>query len=207
MSRNVVWVAAVFVLASCARGDVRAPTQNSTARPMALALNGATGGVTMTFGESVQLTPTLSDTLGKLIALPQGLVIVSRDTTVAAVDASLAVHGNRAGFAWLLGSLPVSGKILTDSIQIVVQCAGVAGGNFTPASQTMTVGQTFTAHYAELTACGNPDTFTWSSSGPSIATVDSISGLVTAVSAGHTSINARGNRLGPVGGIPVTVTP
>jgi len=93
----------------------------------------------------------------------------------------------------------VRGFLLLCLASAVVGCANPSGLDsvqVTPASQSLTVGQT-----AQLTAVGTfgnanhpstqniTSTVTWSSSTPSVATV-STTGTVTAVSAGTTTITA-----------------
>lgn len=81
---------------------------------------------------------------------------------------------------------------------------------YTPSDTTVSTGSQFDATVA-LSSCGGReklrDTFVWSSQDADVARVDALSGRVTAVSPGSTTIRAAGKKYGAVGGLSITVTP
>jgi uncharacterized protein YjdB len=88
-------------------------------------------------------------------------------------------------------------------------CTEELGARYTPATQTLGVGGSFTAA-VELSSCGGAvhpaDFISWTSSDVAIAGVDPASGKVSAHSAGVAYIVARGARYGVLPGrIMVTV--
>ncbi len=195
----------LIVLACSCSSEPAAPVQNANPRPAALQIMDGATAITISYQQSVQLLTILSDTLGHNVPMPPGFSIVSRDSTVASVDGALLLHANKTGLTTLFASVTYAGRLLTDSIAIAVQCSLVLAMRFTPPSQTLSVGRSFTAQAELLSGCGIGDTFTWDSSDQTIVSIDSISGFATAVSVGRASVRAHGKRLGSVGGIPVTV--
>ena len=79
---------------------------------------------------------------------------------------------------------------------------------FVPSEVTLVVGQTQTSRL-ELGACHFnrtvSDRITWTSDEPAVASVDSLSGQITGRSAGSTTVRARGDTYGYLGGVHVTV--
>ena len=94
------------------------------------------------------------------------------------------------------GDSPV--RVCTDELRV----------HFTPADTAIQVGRAFTAS-VQLASCGGAqvltDAFTWHSADPSVATVDSLTGLVVARTLGATSVAATGQRFGRIGGMHVSV--
>jgi len=79
---------------------------------------------------------------------------------------------------------------------------------FAPADTAILPGAAFTAS-VQLATCGGAqlltDAFIWHSEDSTIASVDSLSGLVFGVALGTTRIGATGRRFGPVGTLKVSV--
>ena len=79
---------------------------------------------------------------------------------------------------------------------------------FVPSEVTLTVGQTQAAR-VELGAChfnrSLTDRITWTSDDLTIASVDSLSGKITARASGSTTVRARGETYHDLGGVRVTV--
>jgi uncharacterized protein YjdB len=87
-------------------------------------------------------------------------------------------------------------------------CTAELGAQYTPATQTLGVGASFTAAVA-LSTCGGgvhpADAISWASSDDAVAGVDAGSGLVIAHAPGVAYIMARGARYGDLPG-QITVT-
>lgn len=91
-------------------------------------------------------------------------------------------------------------------------CTQELGVELSPGDRTLRVGEAFTAT-ATGVSCGGrerfPHTVRWASTAPEVASVDSITGRVLAVSAGTAHIQARepGSTAGYWGEIVVSVAP
>jgi len=88
-------------------------------------------------------------------------------------------------------------------------CTAELGAQYTPATQTLGVGASFTADVV-LSTCGGgvhpADAISWASSDEAVAGVDAATGLVVAHAPGVAYIEARGARYGVLPGrIAVTV--
>ena len=77
-----------------------------------------------------------------------------------------------------------------------------------PRQVELTTGETVTPK-VELSSCGGwqtvSDTFTWTAEDPSVASVDSSSGLITAQAIGNTFVYVEGKNNRPIGSIEITV--
>jgi len=87
-------------------------------------------------------------------------------------------------------------------------CSQELGIALRPADTVIAVGERFTQR-VELTSCGGAqllsDSFTWSSTVPTVATVGATSGVVVGLSRGTTTLAVTGARYGSVGEVRVTV--
>jgi uncharacterized protein YjdB len=157
--------------------------------------------VNLQIGQTSQLTATLTDANGN--ALTGRTVTWSSDNgNVATVSGTGMVTAGSAGTATITATS--EGK--TGNASVTVSSTPVASVTVSPATASLTVGQT-----AQLTATtkdangnilsGRP--VTWSTSNGSVATVSS-SGLVTAAGAGSATITATSE--GKTGTAAVTVT-
>ena len=205
MRRILASATVAVILGGACSNEPAAPVQNATARPPSLNLLDKQTFVAVSYGLQVQLHPTLSDTLGKSIAIPVGLSVVSRDTTVVRVDNSYLMTSVGVGETRIVASVNYGGRVIVDSLTVSVLCGEFVVG-FTPLTQTLVVGQSFTAK-VQVHACNQTDTITWSSSDASIVSVDPTTGQSTAVAVGRAAVRASGVRFGALGGIPVTVNP
>ena len=152
-------------------------------------------------GQTVQLTATPKDANGTPLS---GRVVTwsSSNTSVASVNASGLVSGGAAGSATITATS--EGK--TGTSAITVTSVPVASVTVSPASPTVTAGQTVQLTATPKDANGNQltgRTITWSSSNTSAATVNA-SGLVSGVVAGSATITATSE--GQSGTAAITVT-
>jgi len=158
----------------------------------------------VTAGQTVQLTATPRDAGGNALS---GRVVTwgSSNTAVATVNGSGLVTGVAAGSATITAtSEGQSGSAAASVTQTPVPVASV---NVSPASTSVTVGQTVQLTATPRDAGGNALTgrvVTWGSSNTAVATVNG-SGLVTGVAAGSATITATSE--GQSGSAAVSVTP
>src|SRR6185295_2940954 len=156
---------------------------------------------TVLTGQAIQLTATPKDANGNPLT---GRVVTwsSSNTSVATVTGNGLVTGGAAGSATITATS--EGK--TGTAAITVTLVPVASVTVSPASPTVTAGQTVQLTATPKDANGNPltgRTITWSSSNTSVATVSS-SGLVSGVVAGSATITATSE--GQSGTAAITVT-
>src|SRR6185437_1360481 len=152
-------------------------------------------------GQTVQLSASPKDANGNPLS---GRVVTwsSSNTSVATVTGNGLVTGGAAGSATITATS--EGK--TGTAAITVTLVPVASVTVSPASPTVTAGQTVQLTATPKDANGNPltgRTITWSSSNTSVATVSS-SGLVSGVVAGSATITATSE--GQSGTAAITVT-
>lgn len=136
---------------------------------------------TIGIGEVLNLTTTKTPSYKQV-----SLTYTSSDTSVATVDSNGTVTGIGEGTA----IITVSGDGLSATSTITVEETIIepTGITITPSSYRMTIGEIVPLQ-ATITPANASTTITWSSSDPSIATVDS-SGNVTAISTGSATITA-----------------
>ena len=152
-------------------------------------------------GQTVQLTATPRDAGGNALS---GRVVTwgSSNTAVATVNGSGLVTGVGAGSATITATSEGQSGSSTVSV-----AAPVASVSVTPASASLTTGQTVQLTATPRDASGNALTgrvVTWTSNNTSVATVNS-TGRVTAVAAGSATITATSE--GQSGTAAVSVTP
>jgi len=157
--------------------------------------------VNLQIGQTSQLTATLTDANGNVLT-GRTVTWSSDNGNVATVSGTGLVTAGSAGTATITATS--EGK--TGTASVTVSSTPVASVTVSPATASLTVGQT-----AQLTATtkdangnilsGRP--VTWSTSNSSVATVSS-SGLVTAAGAGSATITATSE--GKTGTAAVTVT-
>ena len=136
----------------------------------------------------LQLTATLTDVVGD----PNRAVRWSSDAeNVATVDAAGVVTSVAAGAATITARTVFEPSV-SGSARITVEPppAAIGGIDVTPATATVTVGESRQLTATPTGVVGDPDSsVTWSSSAPGVATVSS-SGLVRAVGVGTATITA-----------------
>jgi len=152
-------------------------------------------------GQTVQLTATPKDANGNPLG---GRVVTwsSDNTTIATVSASGLVTANAVGSA----TITATSEGQSGASAITVSTVPVASVAVSPATASLSVGQTVLLTATPKDANGNPLTgraVTWSTDNGSVATVSG-TGLVTAAGAGSATITATSE--GKSGTASVTVT-
>lgn len=94
--------------------------------------------------------------------------------------------------------------------QPVRACTDELGIHLTPQDTTVAAGRAFTPVVA-LSTCGGrrrvEDTFTFTTTDATVASVDRTTGRITAVGAGQAEVRVTGEQHGRVGEVRVTVSP
>src|SRR5712691_5406889 len=194
-------------------------SDRSTTDPTSLALNDSTGdasrvvSATVTLahaslqvGQTTQATAVLLDSRNRILNQP--VAWSSSSTSVATVSASGLVTAISPGAAAIIaarGSKSGSADLTVTSS--TVAAAPVASVSVALATSTLSVGQTTQATDTTRDSTNNVLTgsvVTWSSGNANIASVNSTSGLVSAVGAGSTTIKATSQ--GVTGTAPLSVT-
>jgi uncharacterized protein YjdB len=152
-------------------------------------------------GQTVQLAATPKDANGNPLG---GRVVTwsSDNTTIATVSASGLVTANAVGSA----TITATSEGQSGASAITVSTVPVASVAVSPATASLSVGQTALLTATSKDANGNPLTgraVTWSTDNGSVATVSG-TGLVTAAGAGSATITATSE--GKSGTASVTVT-
>jgi uncharacterized protein YjdB len=147
----------------------------------------APGPDTLVTGATLQLTATPMDAAGNALS---GRVVTWRSSapSVATVSATGLVTAVAAGATTITAT--AGGTIGTALITVSVPVASVA---VTPATANVNVGQTVQLTPTTRDAHGNVltgRTITWATSDATVATVNSVTGLVTGVAAGGVTITA-----------------
>ncbi|MEO7102203.1 MAG: Ig-like domain-containing protein, partial [Gemmatimonadaceae bacterium] len=156
----------------------------------------------VTVGTTVALQAIAYDATGQVLT-GRSVVWATSAPQIATVDGSGTVTGVSAGTATITGAS--EGK--TASASVIVTLSPVASVAVTPGSATLVAGRTVSLTAVATDANGNVlsgRALVWSSANPSIATVSAL-GLVTAVAAGSTTINATSE--GKAGTAQIVVTP
>ncbi len=138
-----------------------------------------------------------------------GVQWASSDPSVATVDQSGRVTGHKVGEA-VITAQSLHSDAQSACVVLVAGANDVTGVTVEIGSVALTVGETTTATYVLRggTSVGEAATVKWSSTNPSVATVDETTGVVTAVGNGTTTIRATatsGDTVA-VGSVNVTVT-
>lgn len=134
--------------------------------------------VTMTAGASLILTTDVP------AQDPQGMIWSSSNPSVATVDQTGAVSGKMPGTAIITVELPLSGVSASCEMTVI----GAAATKVALSNQTVNVGEMATILRTLTPAYADP-TLTWSSSDPSVATVDE-AGVVTGHKVGSAIVTA-----------------
>lgn len=172
--------------------------------------------VTVTVNANTTLTLTLQDAGGNTLS-PAGRTIgwSSQNTAVVSVSNTGVVTGVATGTATVTASAQSPGQATPVTLVVTVNVTNVA-----VASVTVTPSPTATVHVGSLyqrmftavakDAGGNVLTgrqIVWSSSNPSVATVDPLTGLVTGVSLGSATITATSESVNGTSAVTVDLVP
>lgn len=208
---NVATVSATGLVQSIARGsttitasiDGVAGRTTLTVIPVPVAAVSITpASAALSTGRTLQLTATLTDSLGRPLS-PAGRTVAwtSSAPSIATVGATGVVTGASPGIVTITAS--AEGKSAVASI--IVSLAPVATVNVSSASSQLSVGSSAQYSATALDAGGAVLTgraVTWSTSDAAVATV-STSGLVSAIAPGSAQVTATIG--GVTGSAPVTV--
>lgn len=162
--------------------------QNASNTPVsAITLNATT--TTLTVGETFQLTATVAPA----DASDPSLTWTSSNVAVATVSATGLVTAVSAGSATITAKAN-DGSGVSASCTITVQepVVLVTSVTLSETSATLIVGDTFQLEATVSPEDATDTSLTWTSSKPSVATVDA-NGLVTAVAEGKVTITAKAN--------------
>lgn len=156
---------------------------------------------TVRVGSTVTLTCTVSPTT----ATNKNLTWTSSAPTIAKVDSNGKVTGVKEGTATITVKTVSGGKTATCTVTVSNTTVAVTGVKLDKITATVGVGSTVT-----LTGTVSPTTatnknLTWTSSVPTVATVDS-SGKVTGVKTGTATITAKTVDGGKIATCTITVT-
>jgi uncharacterized protein YjdB len=159
--------------------------------------------LSLTVGQTGQLTATPRDASGNPLS---GRVVTwtTNSAAVATVNSNGLVTAQGAGSATITATS--EGQSGTAAITVAVPVASVS---VTPATLSLTVGQTGQLTATPRDASGNPLTgrvVTWTTNSAAVATVNS-NGLVTARGAGTATITATSEGKNGTSAITVTVAP
>ena len=158
--------------------------------------------LTMNPGQTSQLSVTVNDSAGNVL---QGRTVTytSSDPAIATVNGTGLVTAVAQGTA----RVDVASEGVKASVAVTVSPIPIASIAVVPNVVTLRVTQTAALTAEARDAQGQPlanRTFSWSSSAPSVASVDQ-SGLVTAVAVGTATISATSE--GRTGSAVITVAP
>ncbi len=152
-------------------------------------------------GATASLTAQARDVSGSVVA--GSFSWVSRNPSIATVSSGGVVTAIANGSTYVV-ALEIGGT--RDSALVVVQ-QRVASVNITPGARALYVTGTFAYSAVAVDGRGNAmstqPTFTWSSTSPSVASVDASTGAVSALAIGTTQIRATAGST--VGVSPLTV--
>ena len=167
-------------------------------------VNIPTTGVTVTptnqtinVGKTFTITPTVTPDN----ATDKSIIWTSSDDTIATVDDNGKVTAKGDGTATITATTNDGGFTASCVITVVKREGRVTGITVTPISKTATVGEIFFVTPYITPVDAEDKSVTWSSSNPSIATVDG-NGKVTAIREGVVTITATTND----GGLKATCT-
>ncbi|MFL5606534.1 MAG: beta strand repeat-containing protein, partial [Gemmatimonadaceae bacterium] len=188
-------------ITATAEGKSGTSTVNVTVVPVgSIAIQPTTASLTV--GQPKQLTPVVTDANG-LVVTDRVVTWTSSSTAVATVSGSGVVTAVAPGTA----TITATSETKSASATITVTPAPVGTVAVQPVSSALAVGQSTTLAATVTDANGTVLTgrlVTWSSSNPSVATVNATTGVVTGVSVGSATITATSE--GKTGTAAVTVT-
>jgi len=224
-NKSLTWTSSDPSVAAVSRGVVTA-VKAGTATITARSANGktATAAVTVTPKEPQRVPVTIVSLTPNPLALTEGtsgqlkaavlptnatdktLTWTSSDPSVATVDANGTVTAVKAGTATVTATASngVKGEATVIVTAKTPEIVDVTSVTLTPNPLALTTGKAGTLTAVVLPVNATDKTLTWTSSDPSVATVDA-NGTVTAVKAGTATVTATASN-GVKGEATVTVT-
>ena len=142
----------------------------------------SSGSTTIEYSKTKTLKPTFKPSN----ATDKSLTWTSSDPKVVSVDKNGKIKGLVAGKSAVITAKAQNGKLVA-TIKVKVNPIGVSSVSLNRSSQTLSKGKTFTLTATVKPANATNKTLTWTSSNPSVATVDK-NGKVTAVKNGTATI-------------------
>ena len=173
-------------ITASSEGRSATATVNVSPRPVSSVVL-SPGQATMTAGQSLQLTVSLTDDRGQVLTGRQ-VSFATSNVQVATVSATGLVTGIAPGSVTITALSEGS----TGTAAIVVTPEPVASVDISPASGSVVVGSTLQLYATPRNAAGQPlsgRTITWSSGAPGLASV-SATGLVTGLTIGNAVVLA-----------------
>ena len=130
----------------------------------------------------------------------------SDNTSVATVNANGLVYGNAVGTATITATIVNEyGRFISGSCEVNVHTVSAQGVAIYAANTELYIGQTTQLHQVFTPSDTTNQNVTWSSSNNSVASVDSTTGVVTAVGAGTATITVTSVDGGFTNTIAITV--
>jgi hypothetical protein len=203
--RRFALIATVIALACGRIGESTAPADRG---PASVDLFNGMGGAAMMLGLEIPVPVTVRDSSGQRIATPADFSLVSRSPATISIEGGTRMKSRAMGSTWIIGSLSHNGRVIADSVHFSVSCTLELIVVFTPAPFTLGVGESGHASLKLITCGGQIEhsgPWIWSSQHPAIAAVDSLTGRVTGLSVGQTSLTARDAAGRGQSGLGVTV--
>lgn len=182
-----VWLCAMFTALMSACGGDATPEPSAPVRVPVATVSIALGATSIIAGQTTRATATARDAAGTTLT-DRAISWSSSNTGVASIDASGLVTAVAAGATVITAS--VEGR--SGEAALTVQPIPVASIDVTTAAASLEIGETGKVTATLRDAAGAVLTnraVTWSSSTPTVATVDA-TGTVTALTVGSTSITA-----------------
>jgi uncharacterized protein YjdB len=158
--------------------------------------------VSLPAGQATTLTATVTDANG-VVVTNRPVTWSTSDPRVATVSQSGVVSALAVGTA----TISATSGVASGTSAITVTAAPVQSVSVSPSTLSLAQGKTGTLSATVVDAIGgtvsNPSV-SWSSRNPAVASVDAVTGVVTAVAVGSTTIDASSG--GKSGSAAVTVT-
>jgi len=114
---SLAWLCALYAV-GCK--DSAAPVHSTTVVRLRVSVEGDIKNAGITPGGFIGVSVAAMNAQGDSLPGTYAVDLVSRDTTVATIDASHFVHGIRNGQTYIVGSLLWNGSLFTDSMHVSV---------------------------------------------------------------------------------------
>ena len=197
--------ACVAVLLAACSGDSDSPSDpgngNGEPKPVStISITPATASVVI--GRTTQLTATAKDAAGNVLS-GRATTWTTSAPTIATVDANGLVTGVAAGTA----NITATSEGKSAQAAVTVSAVPVASVTVAPNAPAVKVGATLALSATVKDEQGNElagRAVAWSSSAPTVATIDAATGVVTGVSTGTATMTATSE--GKTGSTTVTVS-
>jgi hypothetical protein len=204
-------VALALVCSACTTVGPEDPEDPSDGQPSPyrLALGPFTNNtVNLAVGGSLRIQVQVQTTAGQPVVPDWGPTFRSRYPNQVSVDHEGLITALALGSTVITIEAEVGAAHVEDSVSVVTLCTSELRVELTPATQIMAPGEGFQPMLT-LSSCGGhvtlTDTYTWTSSDPTIVSVVPTSGAATALRPGTAVVRVRGARYPFQAEIQVTV--